>query len=83
LTKLVEYATLVVETESLERVHIMIDKNTPQPHVSASFYTAELEKMYDDIKYQSLTNQPMQNIPTEYDGMTIAVGNDLLVNFGE
>jgi len=80
---LVEYATLAVEKESLERVHIMIDKNTPQPYVSASFYTAELEKMYDDIKYQSLTNQPMQNIPTEYDGMTIAVGNDLLVNFGE
>ena len=28
---MVEYVTLAVENESLERVHIMIDTNTPQP----------------------------------------------------
>ena len=56
MTKLVEYATLVVETESLERVHEAVD---PQYKPQNGMYE------------------------TEYDGMTIAAGNDLLVNFGE
>jgi len=91
LTKLVEYATLVVETESLERVHIMIDSNTPQPViVIKSAIVNELLRIHaPDVQSEQhilwCFGHELQNgvYETEYDGMTIAAGNDLLVNFGE
>ena len=91
MTKLVEYATLVVETESLERVHIMIDSNTPQPVILIkSAIVNELLRIHaPDVQCDQSEAVDPQYKPqngmyeTEYDGMTIAAGNDLLVNFGE
>ena len=103
MTKLVEYATLVVETESLERVHIMIDSNTPQPVIviksaivnellrihAPDVQSEQSASMVQDwaIEQDKVVNpycEPQNGVyETEYDGMTIAAGNDLLVNFGE
>jgi len=99
----VEYVTLAVENESLERVHIMIDTNTPQPVIliksavvnevlrihAPDVQGKQSASMVQDwaIEQDKVVNpycEPQNGMyETEYDGMTIAAGNDLLVNFGE
>ena len=75
----------------------MIESNTPQPVMFIkSAIVNELQRIHaSDVKSdQSLSMvqakvvdpryEPQNGMyETEYDGMTIAAGNDLLVNFGE
>ena len=75
----------------------MIDTNTPQPvmFIKSAIVNEILRIHAPDVQgdqslsmVQSMDFNPWyepQNdmYETEYDGMTIAAGNDLLVNFGE
>lgn len=75
----------------------MIESNTPQPVMFIeSAIVNELQRIHaSDVKSDQSLSMVQANVvdpryepqngmyETEYDGMTIAAGNDLLVNFGE
>jgi hypothetical protein len=79
------------------KIILMIDTNTPQPVILIkSAIVDEITRIYaPDVQGdQSLSMvqskvvnpwyEPQNGMyETEYDGMTIALGDDLLVNFGE
>lgn len=62
----------------------MINTNTPQPDVSLTpTETLSLIESESEKAYQHGLHKVWLKSNDDYDGMTIAAGHDLLVNFGE